>query len=77
MDIRRADLILEGIRLDFANHIENGAVARFQNGDDLIFKLNRIGTAYDAISLFLQRFNRNMRNPRVIQALNQIPDAAD
>ena len=62
-------LVLEGVRLNFAHHVEDGAVARLKHGDNLVLKLNRIGAAHTAVSLLLERFNGNVRNARIEEVL--------
>lgn len=65
-------LVLEGVRLNFAHHVEDGAVARLKHGDNLVLKLNRIGAAHNAVSLLLERFNGNVRNARIVEALDEV-----
>ena len=69
-------LVLEGVRLDLAHNVEDGAVARLEHGDNLVFKLNRVRTADNAVGLLLVRFDGNVRDSRIVEALDEVGGAA-
>ena len=64
--------LLDRIGLDLADDVEDRAVARLEDRDNLILPLKIVGSADQRVRLLFQGLDRHVRDARIVEALDQI-----